>query len=456
MSVTPESAPYRPAYARDAMTGLYYRIGGGGSPGASGGVYVGTLASAPAAADYSQWVVTDDPEAYALQVSDGSQWYPIAGGVGEGGGGEPERVGPITFTTKGSTFAPKLWQMADSPNEIEWINSITSTTVGTGPTPTINFGSTGTRNIEMWCNRPQDVLTVNVGYNTGHDTGNYLPGASGGSTSGAGEYNHSPQRVTAVTGLQLLPNLVNFMAAGNPEDPTLGTDRLSGFVNFSGLSKLEFIECAYARISSTDLTGCTSLIRLCFEENQFQGNTLDLNPVRTNLRDIRMAFQGGVVFTPLSGPLTQLYHLCVRAQPITNMPVHPNIPVVSEHWTWDNGQSGTFVVPPQIYDARVDDNSYTSIDLTLTPGVPSLGRLAASRNPLTSITGLATGRRFSLLELVGCGMTQTLVNQILANVNSWGTSNGGLHLTGSASPTGGQNNTDRLALVSRGWTVVVA
>jgi len=260
MSIMPESAPYRPAYMRDGVTGLYYRIGGGGSGGA---VYVGLLADDPDPAIYAQWVVTDDPTAYALQVSDGTAWYPIAGGTGDGEP-EPEPPAPVIFTTQGATFSPKLWQVADSPNEIEWVNDITSAVVGVGPTPVINFGSVGARTIRMHCTRPQDVLTVDVGYDVSHDTGNYLPGVSGGAvTGGAGAYNHPPQRITAVTGLQVLTNLVNFMAAGNPEDPTLGTHRLTGTVDFSGLSKLEFIECAYARVSGTNLTGCTSLIRLC-------------------------------------------------------------------------------------------------------------------------------------------------------------------------------------------------
>lgn len=445
MSITPDAAPYRPAYARDSA-GLYYRIGGGG-----GAVYVGPLLDAPSPTAYIQWVVTDDPTAYSLRVSDGAQWYPIAAG-----GAAPEPPPPVTFTTTGATFAPKVWQVTDSPNVIEWVNTVTDAVVGTGPTPSISFGSAGVRTIEMRCTRPQDVLTLNVGYSTGHDTGNYLPGGNGGE-SNPENYNHPPQRVRAVTGLTSLTNLVHFMAAGNPGDPTLTvTDRLNGFVDFSGLAHLEHIECAYARVSSTDLTGCTSLIRLCFEENNFQGNQLDLNPVRATLRDIRMAFQNGVSFVPLTGPLSNLYHLCVRSQPITNMPQFADLPAISEHWTWDNGQSGTFVAPPLTYDARIDDNGYTSLDLSHTPGTPSLGRFTASRNPITSIVGMGTGRRFSLIELATCGMGAALVDQVLSDVNSWGTSGGTLALQGNAAPTGGSGNANVVALRARGWAVTTA
>jgi len=457
MSITPDAAPFRPAYSRDSA-GLYYRIGGGG-----GAVYVGPLLDAPSPTAYSQWVVTDDPDAYALQVSDGTAWYPIAAGSGSGGGGT-EPPAPVIFTTKGATFAPKLWQATDSPNEIEWVNDITSAVVGTGPTPTIDFGTAGTRTIRMHCTRPQDVLTLNVGYDVSHDTGNYLPGASGGAvTGGAAAYNHPPQRVTAVTGLQVLTNLVNFMAAGNPEDPTLGADRLTGTVNFSGLSKLEFIECAYALISGTDLTGCTSLIRLCFEQNNWQGNTLDLNPVRANLRDLRMAFQGGVSFVPLTGPLAHLYHLCVREQPITNMPQQVNLPECSEHWTWGNGQTGTFIAPPATADARIYSNSYTGLDFTNTTSTNSPGQFIAANNNLGSnITGLATMRRFDQILMDNCGLPQATVDLILSTVNGWGRTGGVLNLGlngGSypnAAPTGGASNPDVVALRGRGWTVTIA
>lgn len=37
MSIDPAAAPYRPAYVRDAATGMYYRIGGGGGGGGTGG-----------------------------------------------------------------------------------------------------------------------------------------------------------------------------------------------------------------------------------------------------------------------------------------------------------------------------------------------------------------------------------------------------------------------------------
>ena len=365
--------------------------------------------------------------------------------------------GPITFTTQGATFDPKLWQVADSTNQIEWIAPTTQAILATGPTPSINFGTAGQRQVEMYCSKPQDVLTLNVGYNTGHDTGDYLPGANGGASTGApGAYNLDPQRVTAITGYRILNNLVNFMAAGNPLDGTLGNHRLSGATDFNGLSKLEFIECAYARVNSTDLTGCTSLIRLCFEENNWQGNTMDLNPVRENLIDLRMANQGGVNFVPLTGPMTKLYHECTRDQPCSNLMGYPNTPAVTELWTWNTNQSGALIVPALIRDIRVQGNNYTSIDFSHTsPSGFQIGHCLLSGNPLTSVIGLSSGQRFGYIEFNNCGMTAALVNGILSSVNSWNTSNGSLYLNGNAAPTNDAANTDLVALRARGWNVVV-
>lgn len=525
MSVNPGDAPFRPAYLRDSG-GLYYRIGGGGGAAA---VYVGVATDEPDPEFYGTWVVTadagpwDTPIAtgsYSVMISDGTRWFPIAGGTSDTGqrptaaftytvhwsdvevdatssydpdgyvvaydwdwgDGSPHDTGPlathsyatsgskaitltitddqgnghqvlhtvsvvrmygpVTFITTGSTFSPWMYLTADSPNLIEWVNEATGAVVAQGPHPVINFGTAGVRTIEMYQSIPEDVLTLNLGYNPGDDTGRYLPGISGGATS----YTYPGELCSGVSGLGVMPNLVNFMAANGP---------MSGHLDFDGLSHLEFIECAYAHVSSASVVGCTSLIRFCLEQNNIGGGTIDLNPVRNNLRDLRMAFQNGVNFTPLVGPMAMLYHECTRDQICTNLPKMPDIPAVEELWIWNTGQTGALVLPPAILDARVSDNGFTSLDLTLTSGV-TLGRLAASRNPLTSIVGLATGKRFPLLELVGCSMSQALVDQILADVNSWNTSNGTLELTGNTAPTGGASNANRLALVSRGWAVNVS
>ena len=48
-------------------------------------------------------------------------------------------------------------------------------------------------------------------------------------------------------------------------------------IDFSGMADLEFIECFHSDISTIDLTGCNSLVRLCLESCRV--SYLDLNPV---------------------------------------------------------------------------------------------------------------------------------------------------------------------------------
>jgi hypothetical protein len=428
-----------------AVSGLHYVYldSSGGSTGGAGSTYVGPSTDNPDPAEYGFWVIDDDPDAYELRVSDGTQWLAIAGGGGTSG---PTMQGPITFTTTGSTFAPEMWLVADSPSQIEWRNQINGLVVGTGPTPTIDFGSAGTRTIELWQTRPQDVLTLNLGYNSGDDTGYDLPGISGGAPTV--DYQKAPgEAVTAISGLPLLTGLVNFMCANAP---------LAGTLDFTGLADLEFIECAYSRVQGVDLTGCASLIRLCLEQNNLNGATLDLNPVRGTLRDLRAAYQGGIVFAPLSGPMTALFHYCVRDQPVTNMFDAADMPVLGEWWTWNTGQSGTFQPPPAIRDARVYANGYTTLDMSLTSlQAQHIGQLALSQCPLTSIIGLAAGQHFQQLYFANCSLTQALVDQVLADINSWNENNGTLYMPGNAAPTGGASNTNLVALRARGWAVTL-
>ena len=56
-----------------------------------------------------------------------------------------------------------------------------------------------------------------------------------------------------------------------------------------------------------------------------------------------------------------------------------------------------------------------------------------------------------------CNLETTEVDTILAVINSLGTSNGVLNLGGiNATPTGGNSNSDKLALEARGWSVTIS
>lgn len=279
-------------------------------------------------------------------------------GYGKDGSLEHARINEpyVTVTTTGATFSPKLELVADSTAIVRWINLDTTEPLGIGANPTISFGSTGVRRIGFRVERGgidafDDVLTLNLGFNHDEDSGQYNIGAS---------YDYTPQDISGVSGLQQLVNLKRFLAAGTG---------LTGQVDFSGLSQLEFIECFNSRVQSVDLTGCTSLIRLCMEANNL--SSLDLNPVRNNLRDLRAAVQTtpSLTFAILTGPMTYLYHYCVRDQIIINSVPHSQLPVIEEHWDWNTGQSTSdapISTALRSYISYSNPYDQASVDLILT------------------------------------------------------------------------------------------
>lgn len=262
----------------------------------------------------------------------------------------------VTITTTGTTFSPKLQLRAGSSAIVRWLNLDTGQSVGIGTNPTIIFGSSTTRHIGFRVESHgvaafEDVITLNLGFNHNEDAGAYNIGSS---------YDYASQSISGVASLQLLTGLKRFLAAGTG---------LTGHLNVSGLTQLEFIECFGAHVQSIDLTGCTSLIRLCMEANSL--STLNLNPVRGNLRDLRAAVQNSpsLTFTTLTGPMAQLYHYCIRDQTVINIIPHAQLPVIEEHWAWNTGQT-TSDAPTSAalrsYASYQNPYDQASVDLILT------------------------------------------------------------------------------------------
>jgi len=195
------------------------------------------------------------------------------------------------------------------------------------------------------------VKTVNLGFNNEEDIGRYAIGAS---------YDKLAEPVVGIANLNLLTNLEIFCAgAGSP---------LTGHMDFSGMSQLRHIECYSAEVTSIDLSGCTSLIRLCMEYNQL--TELDLNPVSATLRDCRAAVQrtGYLVMTPIVGSMEQLYHYCMRDQMLTNSIPLAKLPVIEEYWMWNTGQTTTDMpISPVARSFSAASNAYDqqSVDTIL-------------------------------------------------------------------------------------------
>ena len=262
----------------------------------------------------------------------------------------------VSITTTSTTFSPKLELAPGSTATVRWIDLDTTESLGVGTNPTIIFGSAATRHVGFRIESHNqaafnEVLTLNLGFNHNEDAGRYTIGAS---------YDYPSQAISGVANLQLLTGLKRFLAAGSG---------LTGHLDVSGLAELEFIECFGAHVQSVNLTGCTSLIRLCMEANSL--STLDLNPVRGNLYDLRAAVQdsASLTFASLSGPMQHLYHYCIRDQTVHNIIPHAQLPVIEEHWAWNTGQTTSDApTSPLLRSYASYQNSYdqTSVDLILT------------------------------------------------------------------------------------------
>ena len=352
----------------------------------------------------------------------------------------PTGVGGLPYvriTTTGATFSPAVELAAGSTATVSWAVEGGATVTGTNPM--IRFRTAATRHVQMsvdgdGADELDAVITLNLGFNHLDDAGTYNMGAG---------YDKTAQAVTLVEGISKLTGLRRFAAAHT---------NLTGSLDFTGCSALKFIECFGADVQSVTLTGCTSLTRLCMENNNL--TNLDLNPVAANLRDLRSAVQQGgtLTLTALTSPLAALYHLCIVEQVIIGHPTAAQLPVVQERWDRNTHQSGALTSASSAFRSILTSgNHYTTADLTDQFPAGRWGTLDASSNDLTSVI-LAGCSGLHGIDLHANNMAATAVDAVLAMVNSWATSGGTLNVAGNTEPstTGAAHAS---TLTGRGWTI---
>jgi len=343
----------------------------------------------------------------------------------------------VRITTTGATFSPSVELAAGSAATVSW--EVEGGPTVAGLNPTIRFGTAATRFVRMRVrDRGADALdqvtTFNLGFNHLDDGGKYNMGA---------RHDKQGQSVTRVENISRLRGLVRFAAAHSA---------LAGSLDFTGCSRLQYLECFESDVQSVNLTGCTSLIRLVLEKTNL--TTLDLNPVAANLRDLRGAVQqkGKLTLTPLKAPLAMLYHFCVRDQVVVNHPTAALLPVVEERWDWFTGQSGTLTSRSSaIRSLLTSGNHYTAADLTDQFPAGRGAELNLAHGTLTSLV-LAGCDGLLSIDAQDNHLSQAGVDAVLAEVDSWATGGGTLDLRANAAPSvTGFNHA--AALTGRGWTV---
>jgi hypothetical protein len=353
----------------------------------------------------------------------------------------PSTVNKITpsyvrITTTGATFSPLVELKSGSSATVNW--AVEGGSACTGLNPTIDFGNAGTRYVRMSVtdgdvNAINDVVTFNVGFDYTQDAGKYNLGPT---------YNYNPQSVANIQFVNGMTNLRRFLAA---------TPKLVGGLDFTGMSKLEYIECYGTGVTSIKLMGCTSLIRLCMEDTDLA--FLDLNPVSGNLYDLRMSGnRSPITLAPLHSPMAHLYHYCAQSETVINHPTAAQLPVIEEWWDWNSGQTGALLVKSSaIRKLYSEGNDWTSVDLTNQFPAGRRGTANLQNNQIGSII-LKGCEGLTSLDLQNNLLSQTAVDGVLTEIESWGTSNGTLNIGGNAAPSSeGKSKQDLLE--KRGWKV---
>ncbi len=395
--------------------------------------------SAPAPDDTDE--AAGDPEP---QAGSGDADLPAATGNDAeqeaGNTAVPDFTSYVRITVNGSSFAPSVELAGGSSADVAWYVEETGD-IQKGLTPSFTFGTEGVRHVRMAAVNPDgtnalgDIVTFNVGFNHLQDAGKYNIGSG---------YDYTSQCVTGLSGVNAMKGLVRFLAA---------TPTLRGALDFGGMRSLQYIECYGAQVSAVNLTGCTSLIRLCMELNDLAA--LDLNPVSGCLRDLRMSGnQSTVTLTPLNAPMEKLYHYCAQSERVINHPTAAQLPVIEEWWDWSSGQTGALIIRSSAINSVITcHNQWTSMDLANQFPEGRNGFVEAYNCNLSEInlTGCAG---LTFLDAHGNLLDQSDVDGILEEVLSWGTYDGVLELFDNAPPSDyGMNLVN--ALQARNWMVTV-
>lgn len=314
----------------------------------------------------------------------------------------------VRFTTTGASFNPTIELWADAIGSARWVCEEDLTEL-TGNDPTFTWGSAAVRHVRLFVEVTpggtdilSDVRVLNLGYHWYNDAGNYRACREG--TTDYDDYEKDSQALSAIEGIANLTDLYAVMA---------NNTTLSGTLDFTNMTMLQFVEFYYADLTEVFFDGCSSIVRICTENCSL--STINLNPVASTIRDFRGAIQNSasLTFVELTSDLINLYHLCVRDQIVLNLPPASRLPAVEELWIWNTGQTGTLVTGPSVTSCLAYGNGFTAADISASTNIVSC-------------------------TLYGNNLTTTFVDLILITLNGFSGFTGNSHsvnLTGNAGPS---------------------
>jgi hypothetical protein len=266
--------------------------------------------------------------------------------------------GSINFTHTGSSFSPQIAVGPDA--RIRWYFPDGSTSEST--TPSVDFGTAGTRISRLSVAPWSKLLAINVGYDG-------IDGGSGWDNSnGTLLQNPLPQQnVISVENLPLAQKLQEIACNYNP----------MGTLDLYGLPNLRRVDAYGSNLGSISVSGSPVLDRLNVEDAGISGE-LDLTGC-SNLGDIRCSRQS---ITNIIWPSpSSLYHICCHSNPFIEgifpsdlAAAFPYLKDFYFFWTDYTGHMDASNLFPagRLGQFRGYGNNITSIDISNCSGLTSV------------------------------------------------------------------------------------
>jgi hypothetical protein len=370
----------------------------------------------------------------------------------------------ITFVTTGSSFSPII--TVKSNPTIQWtfgygLTNISVTTVssfspiitvkcnptiqwtfGDGSTsnsrsPTVNFGSTGTRENTLVVTPWSAVTKINIGYD----------GSDGGVTPSPSTIARlKQQNVVAVNGLEnVAPYLQVWASSRNPITA----------LDFDNLEALHTIECfSCSSLTTIELHNVPSLTRLCVEKCNI--SYLDLSEAPF-LADLRGASQKSSTYKINWGTAgANLWHICVRDNPhMKSTFPFSQFPVLKDLFNWNDNQTGTLhLTSKNLKNVKSANNHYNVAVFSDCFPAGRNGVIEIHNNNLTSLD-ISNDPGLIYLNASSNSLDQAAVDELLQTFDSYNTYVGFLDLSGNAAPSAiGKAHANNLT--SRMWMVKVS
>lgn len=338
----------------------------------------------------------------------------------------------IIFYSNDSVFAPVIVLEGEATVCWTWDDNTTSTLTN----PVKHYGTQALRENHLVVTPWSALRRINIGYDA-------LDG-------GAWDKEFvTDQKVSDVRNLHLVaPYLREWCSSYGIMDS----------LDFGNFVNLELIECYHAwYLEWVNLTNTPKLRRACFEDNSL--TSFDISDC-VSLEDIRGAYNL-LPTIAFSNSTDEFWHICIHHNPFVDSTMFKDMtgyPNIAELYIWDLNQKDTIIIPSTNATREIGlycyNNNYTFVNLEgALQNTNYAGFVNFMNNKLDSIN-INGCIQISSLELNDNNLDSLAVNYILKELDSFGTSNGTVNLTGNAPPTYCylvfKNN-----LEARGWTVLV-